>query len=101
MIDGTPNEDETAIIVAVGRGKAPGAASALDREWQEHTALGNHTIQHRVDAGDLLAIHLGRDVSQVHARAPTFRYAFIVAAFDAVHRTRRQPLCTPMTRPLP
>ena len=60
------HKDEATIIVAVRRGKAPCAASALDRQWQKYFVLVDNSVEQRIDQRDLLAIHLRWDASQTH-----------------------------------
>src|SRR5262245_25786154 len=60
------HEDETTIIVAVRRGKAPCATSALNGQRQKYLVLVDDTVEQCIDERDLLTIHLGRDASQTH-----------------------------------
>jgi len=78
LLRDTPHENETTIIIAVRRSKAPCTAPALDRKRQENVMLAGYAVEQRIDERDLLAVHLRWDVSQTHSSSLSIMSLFPV-----------------------
>ena len=73
MLRGMPYENETTIVVAVGRSKTSSTTPALNGQRQEYSMFADYAFEQRIDQGDLLAVHLGWDASQIHSVFPAQR----------------------------
>jgi hypothetical protein len=58
--------EEAAVVIAVGRGKAPGTTAALYRKPDRHAVLAHNIVDCRIDAGDLVCIHRRWNAAKAH-----------------------------------